>query len=192
MKWTRSRPLARPSRAFASGKFLSPLPKRLKSCQPLRLCVFALKLPPPCKDSFLAKPKGVWRETGLCPCANPAGAAPAFMDCGDMSPLSKRRRVGALQRRTCCRQIASGGFQPLPGMRGNPRAACQNCIAFGGRCNSDGHDLLLHCSTNHWIYFSWIFWIFGHHPTVAYMPMVERCSERQTALEVRRRKRQNI
>jgi hypothetical protein len=28
---TRSRPLARPSRAFASGKFLSPFPKRLKS-----------------------------------------------------------------------------------------------------------------------------------------------------------------
>ena len=28
---TRSRPLARPSRAFASGKFLSPLPKWLKS-----------------------------------------------------------------------------------------------------------------------------------------------------------------
>ena len=28
---TRSRPLARPSRAFAFGKFLSPLPKRFKS-----------------------------------------------------------------------------------------------------------------------------------------------------------------
>jgi len=28
---THSRPLARPSRAFADGKFLSPLPKRLKS-----------------------------------------------------------------------------------------------------------------------------------------------------------------
>jgi len=31
--------------------------------------------------------------------AGPAGAAPAFMDCGDMSPLSKRRPVGAVQRR---------------------------------------------------------------------------------------------
>jgi len=31
---------------------------------------------------------------------HPAGAAQAFMDCGDMSPLSKRRHVGALQRRT--------------------------------------------------------------------------------------------
>ena len=58
---------------------------------PLRLCVFALKLPPPCKDSFLAKPKGAWREIGLRPCANPAGTAQIFMDCGDMSPLSKRQ-----------------------------------------------------------------------------------------------------
>ncbi|HEX7577019.1 MAG TPA: hypothetical protein VF430_03170 [Verrucomicrobiae bacterium] len=32
MKWTRSRPLARPSRASGFAKFLSPTPKRLKSC----------------------------------------------------------------------------------------------------------------------------------------------------------------
>ena len=43
MKWTRSRPLARPSRAFGFAQFLSPLPKRFKSCQTLRLGVLALK-----------------------------------------------------------------------------------------------------------------------------------------------------
>src|SRR5687767_5208131 len=30
LEWTRSRPLARPSRAFCFAKFLSPFPKRLK------------------------------------------------------------------------------------------------------------------------------------------------------------------
>jgi hypothetical protein len=30
LEWTRSRPLARPSRAFSFAKFLSPFPKRLK------------------------------------------------------------------------------------------------------------------------------------------------------------------
>jgi hypothetical protein len=43
VKWTRSRPLARPSRAFGFAKFLSPLPKRFKSCHSSRLGVFALK-----------------------------------------------------------------------------------------------------------------------------------------------------
>jgi hypothetical protein len=45
---------------------------------------------------------GVWfrHEKPLRFRAGPAGATQAFMDCGDMSPLSKRRRVGALQRRT--------------------------------------------------------------------------------------------
>jgi hypothetical protein len=39
VKWTRSRPLARPSRAFGFTKFLSRFPKRLKSCQ--NFCAFA-------------------------------------------------------------------------------------------------------------------------------------------------------
>jgi hypothetical protein len=52
----------------------------------------------PCQAGFA----GGWfrHEKPLRFRAGPAGAAQAFMDCGDMSPLSKRRHVGALQRRT--------------------------------------------------------------------------------------------
>jgi hypothetical protein len=51
----------------------------------------------PCPAGFA----GVWfrQEKPLRFRAGPAGAAQAFMDCGDMSPLSKRRHVGAVQRR---------------------------------------------------------------------------------------------
>src|SRR6185436_19658486 len=42
LTWTRSRPLARPCRAFAFSEFLSPLPKRLKSPPGRRNWVSAL------------------------------------------------------------------------------------------------------------------------------------------------------
>ena len=49
VQWTRSRPLARPSRAIGFAKFLSSPPKRLKSCQRcLRLLrFFAAKISSP-------------------------------------------------------------------------------------------------------------------------------------------------
>jgi hypothetical protein len=62
---------------------------------------------------------GVWfrQEKPLRFRAGPAGAAQAFMDCGDMSPLSKRRHVGALQSRTRAgRELNQKETKEIPGL----------------------------------------------------------------------------